>query len=154
MTLQSLRQAVGVVQQDGFLFTTTIENNIAYGDPWASEQRIERASRTRRSCTTTSLGLPAGYRTVVGERGVSLSGGQRQRLAIARSLMLRPAVMVFDDSTAAIDAGTEQRIRSAMQRYAQRPGDASSSRTGSSSLMHADQILFVEDGQIVERGTP
>ena len=118
VTLQSLRKAVGVVQQDAFLFTTSIENNIAYGDPWA-QRAAHRARRANsRSCTTTSSGLPAGYRTVVGERGVSLSGGQRQRLSIARSLMLRPAVMVFDDSTAAIDAGTEQRIRAAMKRFA------------------------------------
>ena len=76
------------------------------------------ARRNRRSCTITWRGCPAGYDTIVGERGVSLSGGQRQRLTIARSLVLKPAVMVFDDSTAAIDAGTEQRIRLGMRRYA------------------------------------
>ena len=130
VTLHSLRQAVAVVQQDWFLFTTTLENNIAYGDPWANEQRIERASDSAQLHNYV-LGLPAGYRTVVGERGVSLSGGQRQRLSIARSLMLKPAVMVFDDSTAAIDAGTEQRIRTAHPALRQRPRDASSSRTGS-----------------------
>ncbi|WP_370637162.1 ABC transporter ATP-binding protein [Phyllobacterium chamaecytisi] len=150
-TLRSLRQAVAVVQQDAFLFTTTIENNIAYGDPWAKEPRIERASESAQLHNYV-LGLPMGYDTVVGERGVSLSGGQRQRLSIARTLMLRPAVMVFDDSTAAIDAGTEQRIRIAMRRYAKdRVTIVIAHRL--SSLMHADQILFVEDGQIVERGT-
>ena len=85
VTLQSLRQAVAVVQQDAFLFTTTIENNIAYGDPWANGAAHRARQRNRRSCTTTSSGLPMGYGTVVGERGVSLSGGQRQRLSIARS---------------------------------------------------------------------
>lgn len=150
-TLQSLRRAVAVVQQDSFLFTTTIENNIAYGDPWAKEQRIERASESAQLHNYV-LGLPTGYGTVVGERGVSLSGGQRQRLSIARALMLKPAVMVFDDSTAAIDAVTEQRIRSAMRRYAaDRVTIIVAHRL--SSLMHADQILFVENGQIVERGT-
>jgi len=150
-TLRSLRQAVAVVQQDAFLFTTTIENNIAYGDPWAKEPRIERASESAQLHNYV-LGLPMGYGTVVGERGVSLSGGQRQRLSIARALMLKPAVMVFDDSTAAIDAGTEQRIRIAMRRYAKdRVTIVVAHRL--SSLMHADQILFVEDGQIVERGT-
>ena len=150
-TLRSLRQAVAVVQQDAFLFTTTIENNIAYGDPWAKEPRIERASELAQLHNYV-LGLPMGYGTVVGERGVSLSGGQRQRLSIARALMLKPAVMVFDDSTAAIDAGTEQRIRIAMRRYAKdRVTIVVAHRL--SSLMHADQILFVEDGQIVERGT-
>ncbi|MBD9444114.1 ABC transporter ATP-binding protein [Rhizobium sp. RHZ01] len=150
-TLQSLRRAIAVVQQDSFLFTTSIENNIAYGDPWAKESRIERASESAQLHNYV-LGLPTGYGTVVGERGVSLSGGQRQRLSIARALMLKPAVMVFDDSTAAIDAATEQRIRSAMRKYAaDRVTIIVAHRL--SSLMHADQILFVENGEIVERGT-
>lgn len=150
-TLKSLRRAVAVVQQDSFLFTTTIENNIAYGDPWAKEGRIERASESAQLHNYV-LGLPIGYGTVVGERGVSLSGGQRQRLSIARALMLKPAVMVFDDSTAAIDAATEQRIRAAMRQYA---ADRFTLIVAHrlSSLMHADQILFVEHGEIVERGT-
>ncbi|TMJ35500.1 MAG: ABC transporter ATP-binding protein, partial [Alphaproteobacteria bacterium] len=151
VTLQSLRKAVGVVQQDAFLFTTSIENNIAYGNPWAREQRIERAAESAQ-LHNYIIGLPAGYTTVVGERGASLSGGQRQRLAIARSLMLRPSVLIFDDSTAAIDAGTEQRIRTAMRRFAKdRVTLIISHRL--SSLMHSDQILFVENGRIVERGT-
>ncbi|MDP9807729.1 ATP-binding cassette subfamily B protein [Rhizobium tibeticum] len=150
-TLQSLRRAVAVVQQDSFLFTTSIENNIAYGDPWAKESRIGRASESAQLHNYV-LGLPTGYGTVVGERGVSLSGGQRQRLSIARALMLKPAVMVFDDSTAAIDAATEQRIRAAMRKYAaDRVTIIVAHRL--SSLMHADQILFVEHGEIVERGT-
>lgn len=151
VTLRSLRRAVGLVQQDNFLFTTTIENNIAYGDPWAKEPRIERAAESAQ-LHNYIMGLPAGYNTVVGERGVSLSGGQRQRLSIARSLVLKPAVMVFDDSTAAIDAGTEHRIRSAMKRFARdRVTLVISHRL--SSLMHADLILFMEDGRIIERGT-
>jgi ATP-binding cassette subfamily B protein len=150
-TLQSLRRAVGLVQQDSFLFTTSIENNIAYGNPWAREQRIERAAESAQLHNYIA-GLPGGYGTIVGERGVSLSGGQRQRLSIARSLVLKPALMIFDDSTAAIDAGTEQRIRNAMKRFAKdRVTLVISHRL--SSLMHADQILFVEDGCIVERGT-
>ncbi|XKG99763.1 ABC transporter ATP-binding protein/permease [Pelagibacterium halotolerans] len=151
VTLASLRRSVAVVQQDAFLFTTTIENNIAYGDPWARENRIERASDSAQLHNYV-LGLPQGYGTIVGERGVSLSGGQRQRLSIARTLMLRPDIMVFDDSTAAIDAATEQRIRAAMRQYAKdRVTIIIAHRL--SSLMHADQILFVEDGRIVERGT-
>lgn len=151
VTLDSLRRQVAVVQQDSFLFTTTIENNIAYGNPWAADRRIERAAESAQLHNYVA-GLPTGYDTVVGERGVSLSGGQRQRLTIARSLVLKPAIMVFDDSTAAIDAGTEHRIRMAMRRYAQdRVTIVISHRL--SSLMHADLILFIEDGQIVERGT-
>jgi ATP-binding cassette subfamily B protein len=151
VTLGSLRQAVAVVQQDSFLFTTNIENNIAYGDPWAKESRIARASEFAQ-LHNYIIGLPTGYETIVGERGVSLSGGQRQRLNIARSLMLRPSVMVFDDSTAAVDAGTEQRIRTAMKRFARdRVTIIISHRL--SSLMHADQIMFIDEGRIVERGT-
>lgn len=151
VSVESLRRAVAVVQQDSFLFTTNIENNIAYGDPWAKEQRIARSAEFAQ-LHNYIIGLPTGYQTIVGERGVSLSGGQRQRLNIARSLMLRPAVMVFDDSTAAVDAGTEQRIRAAMKRFAKdRVTIIISHRL--SSLMHADQILFLDDGQVVERGT-
>ena len=151
VTLESLRRAVAVVQQDAFLFTTTLENNIAYGDPWANEQRIERASESAQLHNYV-LGLPAGYGTVVGERGVSLSGGQRQRLSIARTLMLKPAVMIFDDSTAAIDSVTEQRIRAEIRQYAKdRVTIIVAHRL--SSLMHADRILFVENGEIVERGS-
>ncbi|WP_432757203.1 ABC transporter ATP-binding protein [Consotaella aegiceratis] len=151
VTLRSLRQTVAVVQQDSFLFTTSIENNIAYGDPWAKEQRIERASESAQLHNYV-LGLPTGYGTIIGERGVSLSGGQRQRLSIARTLMLKPAVMVFDDSTAAIDAGTEQRIRGAMRRYVEdRVTIIMAHRL--SSLMHANKILFLDRGEIVEQGT-
>jgi ATP-binding cassette subfamily B protein len=151
VTLQSLRRAVAVVQQDSFLFTTTIENNIAYGDPWAKETKIERAAESAQ-LHNYIMGLPTDYDTVVGERGVSLSGGQRQRLAIARSLVLKPAVMVFDDSTAAIDAGTEHRIRSAIRRYASNRVTLIISHR-LSSLLHADTILFLEGGKIVERGS-
>ncbi len=151
VTLATLRKAVAVVQQDAFLFTTTIENNVAYGDPWAKEQRIEHASESAQ-LHNHILGLPAGYETVVGERGISLSGGQRQRLTIARTMMLRPSVVVFDDSTAAIDAATEQRIRAAIRRFAnERVTIIIAHRL--SSLMHADQILFIDNGEIVERGT-
>jgi ATP-binding cassette subfamily B protein len=151
VTVDSLRRAAGVVQQDAFLFTTTIENNVAYGDPWAEEHRIERAAESAQ-LHDYIVGLPSGYETVVGERGASLSGGQRQRLTIARSLMLHQNVLVLDDSTAAVDAATEQRIRSALRVHAaDRVTIVISHRL--SSLMHADQILFVEDGRIVERGT-
>ncbi|WP_375450169.1 ABC transporter ATP-binding protein [uncultured Devosia sp.] len=151
VSLQSLRRSVAVVQQDSFLFTTTIENNIAYGDPWSKEVKIEKAAESAQ-LHNYIMGLPSGYDTVVGERGVSLSGGQRQRLSIARSLVLKPAVMVFDDSTAAIDAGTEHRIRSAMRRYASNRVTLIISHR-LSSLMHADMILFLDGGKIVERGT-
>jgi ATP-binding cassette, subfamily B, multidrug efflux pump len=143
---------VSVVQQDQFLFTTTIENNIAYGNPWAKEQRIERAAEYAQLHNYIA-GLPAGYDTDRGRARRVALGRTAPALSIARSLVLRPNVMVFDDSTAAIDAGTEQRIRAAMRKYASRDRVTIIIAHRLSSLMHADQILFIEDGRIVERGT-
>jgi ATP-binding cassette subfamily B protein len=151
VTLESLRRAVGVVQQDSYLFTASIENNVAYGDPWAPGPRLSRASESAQLHNYV-VGLPAAYNTLVGERGVSLSGGQRQRLTIARSLVLDAAVMVFDDSVAAIDAATEQKIRDAISRTAKnRVTIIIAHRLN--SLMHADRILFIDKGRIVEQGT-
>jgi len=151
VTLRSLRHAVAVVQQESFLFTTSLENNIAYGDPWARETRIERASESAQ-LHRYIMDLPDGYRTVVGERGASLSGGQQQRMSIARTLLLQPDILVFDDSTAAVDANTEQRIRSEIQMgAADRVTIIVAHRL--SSLMHADKIIFIDDGRIVETGS-
>ncbi len=151
VTLESLRRVVGVVEQDTFLFTTTIDNNIAYGNPWVEHRRIEDATENAQMRDYVEK-LPSGYSTLVGERGISLSGGQRQRLSIARSIMLHPQIIVFDDSTAAIDAATEQRIRAALQEVtADRATIIISHRL--SSLMHADEILFLEGGRILERGS-
>ncbi|MCH8115653.1 MAG: ABC transporter ATP-binding protein [Chloroflexi bacterium] len=149
--LESLRRAVGVVEQDTFLFTASVEHNVAYGDPWAPDDRVELASQYAQLGDYIER-LPGGYDTMVGERGVSLSGGQRQRLSIARSIMLKPRLIVFDDSTAAIDAATEQRIRAALAELTKdRATIIISHRL--SSLMHADEILFIDEGKIVERGT-
>ena len=149
--LESLRRAVGVVEQDTFLFTASVEHNVAYGDPWAPDDRVELASKYAQLGDYIER-LPGGYDTMVGERGVSLSGGQRQRLSIARSIMLKPRLIVFDDSTAAIDAATEQRIRAALAELTKdRATIIISHRL--SSLMHADEILFIDEGKIVERGT-
>jgi len=151
VTLDSLRKAVGVVEQDTFLFTASVEHNVAYGDPWAPDDRVEQATKYAQLGDYIDR-LPQGYNTMVGERGVSLSGGQRQRLSIARSIMLKPQLIVFDDSTAAIDAATEQRIRSALQEITKdRATIIISHRL--SSLMHADEILFLDEGKIIERGT-
>ena len=150
VTLTSLRHAVVAVQQDAFLFTTSLENNIAYGNPWAQPSQITDAGASAQLHQFIAT-LPAGYETIVGERGATLSGGQRQRMTIARTLMLHPSVLIFDDSTAAVDAGTEQRIRTTIQaRSGERVTIIVAHRLN--SLMHADQILFVEDGQIVEQG--
>lgn len=151
VTLDSLRGAIGVVQQNSFLFTASIDNNVAYGDPWASDDRIARANRTAQLHDYVSR-LPSGYGTLVGERGVSLSGGQRQRLSIARSILTDPAILVFDDSTAAIDAATEHRIRLALQERRKMSTTLIISHR-LSSLMHSDEILYVEEGHVLERGT-
>ena len=150
VTLKSLRTAVSVIQQDTFLFTSGIENNLAYGDPWAERDKIIWAAEAAQLHSYIDQ-LPKGYGTLVGERGVSLSGGQRQRLAIARTLLLESPIMVFDDSTAAIDAATERRIRSAVAGISHKHATIIISHR-LSSLMHADEILFVDDGRIIERG--
>ena len=151
VSLHSLREQVTVVSQDVFMFTTTMENNIAYGDPWAALPGIEDASGQAQLHSYID-GLPERYRTVVGERGASLSGGQRQRMSIARSLILTPAVLVFDDSTAAIDARTEERIFEAIRaQAATRVTILVAHRLN--TLMRADRILFLDQGRIVEQGS-
>ncbi|OGA03930.1 MAG: multidrug ABC transporter [Betaproteobacteria bacterium RIFCSPLOWO2_02_FULL_62_17] len=151
VTLDSLRAQVGVVQQDTFLFKTEVRDNVSYGEPGAEDDRVVEAADTAQLHAYVA-GLPEGYDTLVGERGLSLSGGQRQRLSIARSVLLAPRVIVFDDSTAAIDAGTELRIREALKELNRSRATIIISHR-LSSLMHADEILFLEDGRIVERGT-
>lgn len=151
VTLESLREGVGVVAQDTFLFTATLENNIAYGEPDADRERVVNATESAQLHDYIA-GLPTGYDTFVGERGLTLSGGQRQRLSIARSLLLTPTFLVFDDSTASVDAATERRIHAAIRELSRdRATIIISHRL--SSLMHADEILFFDQGRIVERGT-
>jgi ATP-binding cassette subfamily B protein len=149
--LASLRAHVGLVQQEAFLFDSTVTNNIAYADPWAAEARIEGAARTAQIHNYVAS-LPEAYATRVGERGVALSGGQRQRMSIARGVTPGPGVMIFDDSTAAIDAVTEKKVRDALRdETAAKATIIIAHRL--SSLMHADEILVLEEGRIVERGT-
>ena len=151
VTLRSLRGAVKVVSQDVYMFTTTMENNIAYGDPWADEGAIAGSSGDAQLHDFVET-LPEGYRTVVGERGASLSGGQRQRMSIARTLILSPEVLVFDDSTAAIDARTEARILAAIRaRRAERVTILVAHRLN--TLADADRIIVLDAGRIVEQGT-
>lgn len=151
VTLSSLRGHVGLVQQEAFLFDSTVVNNIAYADPWAEEERIIDAARTAQIHDYVA-GLPGAYETRVGERGVALSGGQRQRLSIARGVAPGPGVMILDDSTAAIDAVTEQKVRDGLGRATAAKATVIIAHR-LSSLMHADQIIVLEDGRIVERGT-
>ncbi|HSZ52367.1 MAG TPA: ABC transporter ATP-binding protein [Caulobacteraceae bacterium] len=151
VTLASLRTYVGLVQQEAFLFDSTVTNNVAYADPWAEEQRIVGAARTAQIHEYIAA-LPGAYETRVGERGVALSGGQRQRMSIARGVVPGPGVMIFDDSTAAIDAVTEKKVRDALaEATAAKATIIIAHRL--SSLLHADEIIVLEEGRIVERGT-
>jgi ATP-binding cassette subfamily B protein len=151
VTLASLREYVGLVQQEAFLFDSSVTNNVAYADPWAEDERIVGATKTAQLHDYIA-GLPAGYGTRVGERGVALSGGQRQRMSIARGVVPGPGIMIFDDSTAAIDAVTEKRVRDALE-LATRAKATIIIAHRLSSLMHADEIIVLEEGRVVERGT-
>ena len=151
VTLASLREYVGLVQQEAFLFDSSIGHNVAYADPWAEEGRIVSAARTAQIHEHIA-GLPQTYETRVGERGVALSGGQRQRMSIARGIVPGPGVIIFDDSTAAIDAVTERRVREALAEATQAKATIIIAHR-LSSLMHADQILVMDEGRVVERGS-
>ncbi|MGH0032498.1 MAG: ABC transporter ATP-binding protein, partial [Myxococcota bacterium] len=149
--LRTLRSHIATVPQESFLFSATLAENIAFGRPDASPQEIEEAAR-RAQLAKDVADLPAGYATLVGERGVMLSGGQRQRAALARALMLDPAILILDDTLSAVDAETEAAIqRELSQVFAGRTVVVVSSRV--SAVRGADQIVVLEDGRIVERGT-
>jgi ATP-binding cassette subfamily B protein len=151
VTLASLREFVGLVQQEAFLFDATVTNNVAYADPWAEEGRIAGAARTAQIHDYITA-LPETWETRVGERGVALSGGQRQRMSIARGVVPGPGVMIFDDSTAAIDAVTEKKVRDALAAATAAKATIIIAHR-LSSLLHADEIIVLEEGRIVERGT-
>jgi ATP-binding cassette subfamily B protein len=151
IALDDLRRNIGLVFQESFLFSNTIAANIAFGHPGATRAQIEQAARIA-AAHDFILNLPQGYDTVLGESGNTLSGGQRQRLAIARAVLLEPAILLLDDPTAAIDSETEQEIFEALER-------AISGRTTFivahrlSTLRRADFIVVMENGRIVQRGT-
>lgn len=151
VTLESLRDAVGLVQQDTFLFVDAISANIAYGEPGAGEDRVVTSAQAAQLHQHIE-NMPERYESMVGERGVSLSGGQRQRMAIARALLVKPKILIFDDSTSAIDAATERLIRSDLEK---RAGDTTTVIIAHrlSSVQHADEILVLEEGRIAERGS-
>ena len=151
LDLQDLRRNIGLVFQESFLFSHTVAANIAFGHPQATRAQIEKAARIAAAHDFISE-LPQGYDTVLGEGGNSLSGGQRQRLALARAILLEPAILLLDDPTAAIDAETEHEIFAALDR-------AIKGRTTFivahrlSTLRRADFIIVLENGRIVQRGT-
>lgn len=149
--LQSLRSAVSIVPQDPFLFSDTVRNNIAYGNPGADFDDVIAAAKDAQAYEFI-LGMPEGFETIIGERGVGLSGGQRQRLTIARALLRESAVLILDDATSSVDTETERRIQDALRRRAGgRTTFIVSQRI--SSVEHADEILVVDQGGVADRGT-
>ena len=151
VTQKSLRRAIGLVQQDVYLFDGTIRENIAYGRPDASDADIEEAAR-RANIHDFIVSLPAGYDTVVGERGSRLSGGQKQRVAIARVFLKDPQILILDEATSALDNESEEAVQESLERLAQdRTTIIIAHRL--STIKNADEIATVERGRVVERGT-
>lgn len=150
-TFDALLQSIGYVPQDNFLFSTSIRDNIRFSDPTLVEEEVEKAAKIA-DIHDDILEMPRGYDTETGERGISLSGGQKQRVAIARAVIKNPELMILDDSLSAVDAKTEEEILQGLR-------DLREDQTKIivahriSSLMHADEILVLEDGRIIERGT-
>lgn len=151
LSQHSLRSAIGIVPQDTVLFNESIGYNIAYGRPGASQSQIEAVAKAAQIHDFIKS-LPDGYDTVVGERGLKLSGGEKQRVAIARTLLKDPLVMIFDEATSALDSRTEQSIQEALRAAsAQRTVLVIAHRL--STVVSADQILVMDHGRIIERGT-
>jgi ATP-binding cassette subfamily B protein len=147
----SLRKMVGIVPQDTVLFNDSIGYNIAYGNPHATQEEIIQAAQAAQIHQFV-MGLPEAYKTSVGERGLKLSGGEKQRVAIARTLLKNPALIIFDEATSALDSQTEKAIQQEINKL-------TTNRTALiiahrlSTIVHAQQILVMQDGEIVERGT-
>ena len=151
VTQDSLRAAIGVVPQDTVLFNDTIRYNIAYGRPGATQDQIEHAARLAQVHDFV-MRMPDGYNTKVGERGLKLSGGEKQRVAIARTILKDPRILILDEATSALDTGTEQEIQSALRAVsANRTTITIAHRL--STVVDADQIIVLDHGEVAERGT-
>ncbi|MHB1121680.1 MAG: ABCB family ABC transporter ATP-binding protein/permease [Ramlibacter sp.] len=151
VTQGSVRQAIGIVPQDTVLFNDTIEYNIAYGRPGATHEEIEEAARAARIHGFIAS-TPRGYQTMVGERGLKLSGGEKQRVAIARTLLKNPPIMIFDEATSALDSANERAIQAELKGVAQHKTTLLIAHR-LSTVVDAHEILVLEAGRIVERGT-
>jgi ATP-binding cassette subfamily B protein len=151
VTQDSLRHAIGIVPQDTVLFNDTIEYNIGYGKPGSSKEQIIAAAKAA-SIHDFIASLPDGYGTMVGERGLKLSGGEKQRVAIARTLLKDPAILIFDEATSALDSKAEQAIQAQLKEIARnRTTMVIAHRL--STVADAEQIIVLDHGRIVERGT-
>jgi ATP-binding cassette subfamily B protein len=151
VTQSSVRQAIGIVPQDTVLFNDTVEYNIAYGQPGASRAQVEEAARAARIHDFIAS-TPKGYATMVGERGLKLSGGEKQRVAIARTLLKNPPIMIFDEATSALDSANERAIQSELKGVAQHKTTLLIAHR-LSTVVDAHEILVMDAGRIVERGT-
>ncbi len=151
VTQTSLRQSIGIVPQDTVLFNDTVAYNIAYGRTGASQAEVEAAAKAAR-IHDFIRSTPKGYDTMVGERGLKLSGGEKQRVAIARTLLKNPPIMIFDEATSALDSANERAIQAELQGVA-RNKTALVIAHRLSTVVDAHQILVMEQGRIVERGT-
>ena len=151
VTLDSLREQVGIVPQETVLFNGSVYDNILYGRLDATREEVEAAAKAA-NAHDFIMQLPNGYETMLGDRGMNISGGQRQRLAIARALMKKPEIYVFDDSFSALDMKTDHRLRQNLKEYT---GNAAVILVAQriSSILDADQILVVDDGKIIGNGT-
>ena len=151
LSQESLRAAIGVVPQDTVLFNDTIGYNIAYGRPGATQEQVERAARLAQVHEFIAS-LPEGYETRVGERGLKLSGGEKQRVAIARTILKDPQILILDEATSALDSRTEQEIDAALRLVsADRTTLVIAHRL--STVVDADEIIVLDDGRVAERGT-
>jgi len=148
---RSLREQVSYVPQDVFLFSETVENNIRFGMPKASLEEVESAA-TQANIHKEIMSFPEGYKTMIGERGVTLSGGQKQRISIARALIKEPGLIIFDDCLSAVDAKTEKEITANLTGYL-KDKTAIIVTHRIFSLLQFDKIVVLEDGEIVEEGT-
>lgn len=149
--LQDLRGRVGMVLQEAILFSGTIRDNICFGRADASQEEVEAAAKA--ACAHDFImSLPQGYDTILGQRGVNLSGGQKQRISIARALLVKPAILIFDDSTSAVDLGTESRIQKALREQMKHTTSIIIAQR-ISSVMDADHILVLDEGEIAAEGT-
>jgi subfamily B ATP-binding cassette protein MsbA len=149
--LSQLRRQIGLVQQETFLFSGTLRDNIAYANPEATTEEIMEAARQAQAHDFI-MGLPKAYRTEVGERGIKLSGGQRQRIAIARAFLRNPRILIFDEATSHLDSESEQLVRQALEKIAQgRTVFTIAHRL--SSIWRADKIAVIEDGELIQLGS-
>jgi ABC-type transport system involved in Fe-S cluster assembly fused permease/ATPase subunit len=151
VTQASVRQAIGIVPQDTVLFNDTVGYNIAYGKPGASHTEVETAARAAR-IHDFIRSTPAGYQTMVGERGLKLSGGEKQRVAIARTLLKNPPLMIFDEATSALDSANERAIQAELRNIAQNKTTLVIAHR-LSTVVDAHEILVMDEGKIIERGT-